>query len=91
MELAIAARRALEVLEGRGISVERVYLGTFLSALEMAGLSLSLLVALPSRHESLSQASAGIDRFPARPDPRDIPRGVVTCWPHHGAPARPRR
>src|SRR5262245_30867756 len=41
MELAVAARRAIAVLEGRGIVVERAYLGTFLSALEMAGMSLS--------------------------------------------------
>lgn len=43
MELAIVARRALAVLEARGIAVERVYVGTFLSALEMAGMSLSVL------------------------------------------------
>jgi dihydroxyacetone kinase len=43
MELLIVARRALARLEERGVTVERVYLGTFLSALEMAGVSLSLL------------------------------------------------
>src|SRR5262249_59835213 len=43
MELAVVARRAVAVLEGRGLAVERVYLGTFLSALEMAGVSLSVL------------------------------------------------
>ena len=43
MELAIVARRAVAVLEGRGLVVERVYLGTFLSALEMAGISLTVL------------------------------------------------
>ncbi|WP_422924064.1 glycerone kinase [Singulisphaera sp. PoT] len=43
MELAIVARRALEVLEGQGLVVERAYVGTFLSALEMAGVSLSVL------------------------------------------------
>jgi dihydroxyacetone kinase len=43
MELVIVARRAVAVLEGRGLAVERVYLGTFLSALEMAGVSLTVL------------------------------------------------
>jgi dihydroxyacetone kinase len=43
MELAIATRRAVAVLEERGLVVARVCLGTFLSALEMAGLSLSVL------------------------------------------------
>jgi dihydroxyacetone kinase len=43
MELAVVARRALAVLEERRLTVERVYLGTFLSALEMAGVSLSVL------------------------------------------------
>lgn len=43
MELAIVARRAISLLEHRNIKVERVYLGTFLSALEMAGVSLSVL------------------------------------------------
>jgi dihydroxyacetone kinase len=43
MELAVVARRAVAVLEGRGLAGERVYLGTFLSALEMAGVSLSVL------------------------------------------------
>jgi dihydroxyacetone kinase len=43
MELAIVARRAVTVLRDRGLIVERVYLGTFLSALEMAGVSLSIL------------------------------------------------
>jgi dihydroxyacetone kinase len=43
MELAIVARHALATLESRGLITERVYFGTFLSALEMAGVSLSLL------------------------------------------------
>lgn len=43
MELAIVTRRAVALLQTRGLVVERVYLGTFLSALEMAGVSLSVL------------------------------------------------
>jgi dihydroxyacetone kinase len=43
MELAIVARRAIDHLHQLGIVVERAYAGTFLSALEMAGVSLSVL------------------------------------------------
>src|SRR4051812_28968063 len=43
MELAIIARRAASNLESRNIVVERVLLGTFMSSLEMAGVSISLL------------------------------------------------
>jgi dihydroxyacetone kinase len=43
MELALVARRAVAVLESSGLVLERVYLGTFLSALEMTGVSLSVL------------------------------------------------
>ena len=42
-ELSIVAGSALRYLAGRGIKVERAWAGTFLSALEMAGISLSLL------------------------------------------------
>jgi len=43
MELMIVARRALTMLEGHGITVERAWTGTFLTAIEMAGCSLSLM------------------------------------------------
>jgi dihydroxyacetone kinase len=43
MELAIVARRAVPFLEGRGFAVERIYAGTFLSSLDMAGISISIL------------------------------------------------
>lgn len=43
MELAIFARRALHLLASRHLAVERVYAGTFMSSLEAAGVSLSLL------------------------------------------------
>jgi len=43
MELAIVARRAVPYLESRGFIVERVYAGTFLSSLDMAGISISVL------------------------------------------------
>jgi dihydroxyacetone kinase len=43
MELAIVARRAMFFLESKGFSVERIYAGTFLSSLDMAGISITIL------------------------------------------------
>jgi triose/dihydroxyacetone kinase / FAD-AMP lyase (cyclizing) len=43
MELAIVARHAASFLAGKGLIVERIYAGTFLSSLDMAGLSISVL------------------------------------------------
>jgi dihydroxyacetone kinase len=43
MELAIVARHALGFLERKGFTVERIYAGTFLSSLDMAGISISIL------------------------------------------------
>ena len=43
MELAIVARNALLFLESKGFTVERIYAGTFLSSLDMAGISISVL------------------------------------------------
>ncbi|MEH3144833.1 MAG: dihydroxyacetone kinase family protein [Methylobacterium frigidaeris] len=45
MELAIVARRALAALRGRGVTVERAWVGNFLTALDMAGCSVSVLAA----------------------------------------------
>ena len=43
MELAIVARHAVSFLVGKGFTVERIYAGTFLSSLDMAGISISVL------------------------------------------------
>lgn len=43
MELSIVARSAVTVLEDAGVTVERAWAGTFLSALDMPGFSLSVL------------------------------------------------
>jgi dihydroxyacetone kinase len=43
MELAIFARGALTLLESGGLAIERVYAGTFMTSLEAAGVSLSIL------------------------------------------------
>ena len=43
MELAIVARHAASFLAAKGLVVERIYAGTFLSSLDMAGISISVL------------------------------------------------
>jgi len=43
MELAIVARHAMRFLESMGFTVERIYAGTFLSSLDMAGISITVL------------------------------------------------
>jgi dihydroxyacetone kinase len=43
MELAIFAGAALNALQTRGVIIERVYAGTFLSSLDMAGVSLTVM------------------------------------------------
>jgi dihydroxyacetone kinase len=43
MELAIVARYASGFLEKNGLRIERLYAGTFLSSLDMAGISISVL------------------------------------------------
>jgi len=43
MELAIAGKKMMAVLEGRGVQVDRVFSGTFVSSLDMAGISISLM------------------------------------------------
>ena len=58
MELAIVARRALAMLRGAGVRVERAWSGTFLSALEMPGCSLSLLKVDDARLRWLDAATS---------------------------------
>src|SRR5262249_61652785 len=86
MELAIVARRALTVLEGRGLVVERVYLGTFLSALEMAGVSLTVL---PVDDARLARLDAPTDA-PAWPNAAARPRSRTTTTAASVTPARER-
>lgn len=53
MELAIVARKALMHLRGLGLQVERAWSGSFMTALEMPGVSLSLLEVDAARLERL--------------------------------------
>jgi triose/dihydroxyacetone kinase / FAD-AMP lyase (cyclizing) len=63
MELYVVARRAVIALEARGILLERIYVGTFLSALEMAGVSLSL-VQVDDRRLARLDAPTGATAWP---------------------------
>lgn len=58
MELAIVAYHALALLAAEGVVVERAYAGTFLTALEMAGVSLSLLRVDDERLAALDAPTA---------------------------------
>ncbi|WP_428485713.1 dihydroxyacetone kinase family protein [Rhodopila sp.] len=73
MELAVVTRRALTTLRARGITVERVWSGTLLSALEMPGCSLSLLPVDPARLAHLDAATTA----PAWPGSGVVPRARV--------------
>lgn len=73
MELAIVTRRAVAVLRNRGLVIERVYMGTFLSALEMAGVSLSILPVDEKRLARLDAPS----KAPAWTGAADRPRARV--------------
>jgi dihydroxyacetone kinase len=78
-ELNVAAGSALRNLAERGIKVERAWAGTFLSALEMAGISLTLLRVDDERldwldavaHTSAWPASSGrVAQVSLRPAPQ---------------------
>ncbi len=83
MELAIVSRDALRFLERRGVVVERGWCGTFLSALDMPGFSLSLL-RLDDHRLGLLDAAADA---PAWPGGGHINRTPVTSMPGAAAPS----
>src|SRR5262245_19718965 len=85
MELAVVAPRAVAVLEGRGLAGERVYLGTFLSALEMAGASLTVL---PVDDGRLALLDAPTDA-PAWPNAAGRPRRRTASPEEATPPAAP--
>ncbi|MDI6028063.1 dihydroxyacetone kinase subunit DhaL [Corticibacterium sp. UT-5YL-CI-8] len=66
MELNIVARRAFSRLSDKRIKVKRVLCGTFLTALDMAGCSLSLIKLDAARLARLD-ASANAPAWPASP------------------------
>jgi triose/dihydroxyacetone kinase / FAD-AMP lyase (cyclizing) len=73
MELAIVARRALSTIESFGLIVERLYSGTFVSSLDMAGVSISLMRVDDERLRLLDAPTAA----PAWPNAPTKPPGAV--------------
>jgi dihydroxyacetone kinase len=90
MELAIVARRASAFLHQAGIVVERAYAGTFLSALEMAGVSLSILEvddARIARLDASTDAHAWPNAAPrSRVEPGRVEPPAVESLSHTVAP-----
>ena len=84
MELAIVARHAMAVLRAGGLSVERAWAGTFMSALEMPGVSLSLLKVDDGRLALLDAATAA----PAWPGSGKVGARAVVTVPSSSAGAR---
>lgn len=86
LELALVARAALLDLRGRGFEVERAWTGTFLSALDMPGCSLSVLPVDEARLALLdaptqARAWAGDGRVPAAPRLLPAPPAAATATP----------
>lgn len=81
MELAIIARHALAVLRQAGLVVERAWCGSFLTALEMPGCSLSLLRVDDDILAALDAPAAA----PGWPGPGLIPaaRILIHAPPRH--------
>lgn len=80
MELSIVARAAVRLLRDRDVRVERLWVGNFLTALDMAGCSLSVL---PVDDESLAalDAPTGAPAWPA-PTPGPVePRTIPAPFP----------
>ncbi|WP_428672760.1 dihydroxyacetone kinase family protein [Reyranella sp.] len=77
MELAIVARHAMAVSRAHGLSVERAWAGTFMSALEMPGVSLSLLRVDDERLALLDAATTA----PAWPGPGKVATRAVVAVP----------
>lgn len=81
LELALVARAALLDLRRRGFEVARAWTGTFLSALDMPGCSLSLLPVNEARLSLLdaptqARAWSGDGRVPSTPQLLSAPRAV---------------
>ncbi|CAH1262273.1 TKFC [Branchiostoma lanceolatum] len=69
LELYIIARDAIKYLEARGVSVERTYVGPFVTSQEMAGMSLTLLRLDDTRRRCLDAPTTAHGWFPVCPSP----------------------
>jgi triose/dihydroxyacetone kinase / FAD-AMP lyase (cyclizing) len=84
MELAIVARHAVPFLATKGYAVERIYAGTFLSSLDMAGISISVLGINDERLGWLDAPTTApawpnvLERRPGKPEARIAMRTSAT-------------
>ena len=72
IEMYIVARRVVKCLVGRGLAPVRVYVGSFMTALEMSGLSLTILPAsgvLLAALDAPTLAPAWVPASPLSPTP----------------------
>ena len=90
-ELYVCARRAIRGLVDSGVAVERVYVGAFMTSLNMAGLSVSLLKLPPGgsadREAVLSRLDAPTSA-PAWPNAAAGPRRPAAAVPVPPGPAK---
>jgi len=90
MELLIATRAAVAACAARGIEIERAWCGTFLTALEMAGCSVSLMRLDAGRLARLdAPASAPAWPGPGAPAKLDRPRAPTRAEPPPPPPPPP--
>eukprot|EP00041_Stephanoeca_diplocostata_P019279 m.413150 g.413150 ORF g.413150 m.413150 type:complete len:520 (-) comp21263_c0_seq5:497-2056(-) len=82
MELYICARRAIESLEAEGVRVVRVFVGPFMTSLEMYGVSISILKVDSelrlARLDAPTSAPAWLSAQPRRTDVARVPLAVPT-------------
>jgi dihydroxyacetone kinase len=88
MELAILARRAVLSLGEKGFTVERVYAGTFLSSLDMAGISITVLGVNDQRIQWLDARTSAPawPNAPKRPPGKAEERRVAEVSVHGVSP-----
>jgi dihydroxyacetone kinase len=83
MELAIVARHAVSFLATKGFAVERIYAGTFLSSLDMAGISISVLGLNEDRLRWIDAATTApawpnlLQQPPGKPSFKVVPKATV--------------
>ena len=75
LELAIVARRAIARLEQEKLILERAYAGSFLTSLEMSGVSLSIL-PVDDRFVNLLDASTTASAWPNAAELRKNPKSI---------------
>jgi len=95
MELAVIARRAVANINERGLKAARLLLGTYMSSLDMAGVSISLLLLTPTLAPLIDAHTAapawGVLHNLSSPPPPPPPRPSLTLGSWRRLRARVRR